>query len=220
LKRTLAWLLLLTSLSALGAGRAKKPSLPVVEPAKPPPPVEKIERAQSTPLADPIGLTGALAGGWFYGGGNNRGPLLSAQLTIAAPFLHRRLALELELDWRLSTFRSAVPDYGAITSSLHALPLYAGVRFHLIDVRPVAFDLRGGLGPLLLIHSLSSDFSPSTTRTAVGWELFIAGQARVKVSSIELFAEVRYGLGEASIRFVLGRATGLQGMIGARYVLQ
>ncbi len=80
-------------------------------------------------------------------------------------------------------------------------------------------DVRAGVGPLLALHHLSSDFSASSTRSALGWELLAGAQLRVPLGALEPFLDARVGLGEANIPFVLGRSTGVQGLVGVRYQL-
>lgn len=218
--RTLAVVAALCATSVLAAKRRPKASKPDPSPAA------RLEAERSSGRAAPSparpwreeGATGAVGLGAFYGGGLNRGPVVRASVTLRRPQLSERLALDVEVDWRLSQFRRQVAG-GTVTSSLHALPLYAALRMHLADLGPLALDLRGGLGPLFSLHHLSSSFFAPATRTSVGWEAFAGTELCYPMGPFVLAADVRYGLGEAPIPFVLGRATGVQAGLSARFGL-
>ncbi|PTL82009.1 hypothetical protein [Vitiosangium sp. GDMCC 1.1324] len=160
----------------------------------------------------------ALAGGAFYGGGFNRGPQGSAQLTLSPPGWGR-FAIDVELGWRMARFHEDVPGSGVMTSTLHSIPLTAVGRMNLVRMAHLGVDVRVGVGPLLAVHHLSSDFSSSSVRSALGWELLAGAQLRFPLGAIEPFLDGRVGLGEAYIPFVTGRSTGVQGLLGVRYQL-
>jgi hypothetical protein len=119
----------------------------------------------------------------------------------------------------MASLRAPVEGYGTLNSTLHAFPLLPAVRARVLQLGPFALDLRGGLGPLLLFQRLSSNFGMGAIRSSLGWEAFAAAQGLLAISAVELSLEVRAGLGEAHIPFVLGRATGVQGTLGVRYSL-
>jgi hypothetical protein len=214
--RWLALLLLLCSPTVLAAPEAsprrntgKKPKAPPPE-ARPAPPVAKPVEQMRYSLA--------LAGGAFHGGGFNRGPQGSAQLTLTPPGWGR-FAIDVELGWRLARLRADIPGSGVMVSSLHSLPLTAVGRMNLVRMTHLRVDVRAGVGPLLALHHLSSDFSSSSVRSALGWELLAGAQLRFPLGSLEPFLDGRVGLGEAYIPFVTGRSTGVQGLLGVRYQL-
>jgi hypothetical protein len=228
------WIFLLNLLVAsLAVGAPSRPPkrrpAPVAEPepkSTPTPTAGETSRksepsraAASTRGPQPIRYALALAGGAFYGGGYNRGPLVAAVFSLTPPIWSGRLALEAELDWRFTRFLSTVPDTGTVTSALHGVPLYLSGRLNVLRLGPVGLDARLGLGPSFALQYLGSSFSQSTVRTAVGWDALAALQLRVPISAVELFGEARFAFGEAPIPFVLGRATGLQGTLGVRYGL-
>ncbi len=184
---------------------------PVERPA-PPPRVAK--RAEPETMRVDLGL----AGGIFYGGGLNRGPQGSIQVALTPPGWGR-FGVDVELGYRLARFQAPGPEGGTVTSSLHSMPLYGVGRFRIVDARSFGLDLRAGLGPQFALHYLSSSFAPSSLRTAVGWDLFAGLQLRFPLGSFEPFLDARLGLGEAYIPFVVGRATGIQGLVGVRYRL-
>jgi hypothetical protein len=225
------WILLLNLLVAsLAVGEPSRPPkrrpAPAAkpEPKSTPPPAAVEPSRKSEPVAasarepQPIRYALALAGGAFYGGGFNRGPLVAAVLSVTPPIWNGRLTLDAELDWRLSRFDATVPDKGTVTSVLHGAPLYLSGRLNVL-LGPVGLDARLGVGPSLELHYLASSFSQSTVRSSVGWDVLAALQFRVPISSVELFGEARFAFGETYIPFVLGRATGLQGTLGVRYRL-
>ncbi|HYO52479.1 hypothetical protein [Archangium sp.] len=160
----------------------------------------------------------ALAGGGFYGGGFNRGPQGSAQLTLTPPGWGR-FSIDVELGWRLARLRADIPGSGVGVSAMHSLPLLAAGRMNLVRMAHLGVDVRVGVGPLLVLHHLSSDFSASSVRSALGWELLAGAQLRFPLGALEPFLDARVGLGEASIPFVIGRSTGVQGLLGVRYQL-
>jgi hypothetical protein len=160
----------------------------------------------------------ALAGGGFYGGGFNRGPQGSAQLTLTPPGWGS-FAIDVELGWRLARVRTDIPGSGGVVSDLHSLPLTAVGRMNLVRMAHLGVDVRLGVGPLLALHHLSSDFSSSSVRSALGWELLAGAQLRFPLGAFEPFLDVRVGLGEAYIPFVTERSTGVQGLLGVRYQL-
>lgn len=212
--RWLALLFLLSSPAVVAApegsprkNTGKKPKAP---PPKAPPPEAKPEERMRYSLA--------LAGGAFYGGGSNRGPQGSAQLTLTPPGWGR-FAIDVELGWRLARFRADVPGSGVMVSSLHSIPLTAVARMNLVRMEHLRLDVRAGVGPLLALHHLSSDFSSGSVRSALGWELLAGAQLRFPLGSLEPFLDGRVGLGEAYIPFVTGRSTGVQGLLGVRYPL-
>ncbi|WP_375765279.1 hypothetical protein NR798_26550 [Archangium gephyra] len=155
----------------------------------------------------------ALAGGAFYGGGFNRGPQGSAQLTLTPPGWGR-FSIDVELGWRLARFRTGVG-----VSAMHSLPLLAAGRMNLVRMKHLGVDVRAGLGPVLVLHHLSSDFSASSVRSALGWEVLAGVQLRFPLGAFEPFLDGRVGLGEAYIPFVIGRSIGVQGLVGVRYQL-
>lgn len=214
--------LLVASLAVGAPARPpKRRPAPVAEPKSTPTPTadEPSRAAASTRGPQPIRYALALAGGAFYGGGSNRGPLVAAVFSLTPPIWSGRLVLEAELDWRFTRFVATVPDTGTMTSALHGAPLYLSGRLNVLRLGPVGLDARLGLGPSFALQYLASSFSQSTVRTAVGWDALVALQLRVPISAVELFGEARFAFGEAPIPFVLGRATGLQGTLGVRYGL-
>jgi hypothetical protein len=228
------WIFLLNLLVAsLAVGAPSRPPkrrpVPAAEPeskSKPTPAAGESSRksepsrvAASARDPEPIRYALALAGGGFYGGGHNRGPLVAAVFSLTPPIWDGRLALDAELDWRLTRFDATVPDRGTVTSALHGVPLYLSGRLNVLRLGPVGLDARLGVGPSFALQYLASSFSQSTVRTSVGWDALLALQLRVPLSSVELFGEARFAFGEAFIPFVLGRATGLQGTLGVRYRL-
>lgn len=210
--RALALVLCLCAAVANGAPRSKKR-----KPKQPPP-----EVVATTPTAKPWDLSYvvAIGAGGFFGGGANRGPSAGATLSMTPAFADRRFALEVDLNWRMAQFRSPVDGYGTLTSTLHTFPLLPAARVRVFQAGKLTLDVRGGAGPVFVLHHLSSDFGSGSQRTSVGWELFAAAQAHLPVSpAFDLFAELRGGLGEASMPFVLGHAPGVQAMFGGRYKL-
>lgn len=178
-------------------------------------------RPEPEPSSKPLTWSTALGVGvgGFYGGGANVGPAVSASATFTPSFFAQRLALDAELQWRLSTFTTPVEGYGTLRSTAQLIPLVAALRFRLVQTRSLLFDLRAGAGPMLLVHQLSSDFSPTVTRSGLGWDAFAGAQLRIPFDAWELTADVRYALGEAPVPFILGRNTGLQVLVGARFSL-
>jgi len=160
----------------------------------------------------------ALAGGGFYGGGFNRGPQGSAQLTLTPPGWGR-FSFDVELGWRLARVRADVPGSGRVVSDMHSIPITAVGRMNLVRMKHLGVDVRVGVGPLLALHHLSSDFSSGSVRSALGWELLGGAQLRFPLGALEPFLDGRVGLGEAYIPFVTGRSTGVQGLLGVRYQL-
>lgn len=210
--RWIALLFLLCSTAALAAPEAssrgtsrKKPKAPPREASPEPPPAAKPAQAPRYSLA--------LAGGGFYGGGFNRGPQGSAQLTLTPPGWGR-FSLDVELGWRLARFRT-----GAGVSAMHSLPLLGVGRMNLVRMTHFGLDVRAGVGPILALHHLSSDFSASSVRSSLGWELLAGVQLRFPLGVLEPFLDGRVGLGEAYIPFVIGRSVGVQGLLGVRYQL-
>ncbi|HZI04411.1 MAG TPA: hypothetical protein VEZ71_10330 [Archangium sp.] len=209
--RWIALLFLLCSTAAVAAPEGssrgtsrKKPKAPPREASPEPPP---------TKPAQELRYSLALAGGGFYGGGFNRGPQGSAQLTLTPPGWGR-FSLDVELGWRLARFRT-----GAGVSAMHSLPLLAAGRMNLVRMTHFGLDVRAGVGPLLALHHLSSDFSASSVRSSLGWELLAGVQLRFPLGALEPFLDGRVGLGEAYIPFVIGRSIGVQGLLGVRYQL-
>ena len=214
--RWLALLLLLCSPTVLAAPEGSPRRNTVKKPKAPPP-----EARPAPPVAKPAEQTRyslALAGGAFHGGGFNRGPQGSVQLTLTPPGW-ARFAIDVELGWRLARLRADIPGSGVMVSSLHSLPLTAVGRMNLVRMAHLRVDVRAGVGPLLALHHLSSDFSSSSVRSALGWELLAGAQLRFPLGSLEPFLDGRVGLGEAYIPFVTGRSTGVQGLLGVRYQL-
>jgi hypothetical protein len=215
------WIFLLNLLVAsLAVGAPSRPPkrrpVPAAEPKPTPTPAAGEPSRKSEPS---LRYALALAGGGYYGGGYNRGPLVAAVFSITPPIWDGRLALDAELDWRFTRFDATVPDRGTVTSALHGLPLYLSGRLNVLRLGPVGLDARLGVGPSFALQYLGSSFSQSTARTSVGWDALVALQLRVPLSTVELFGEARFAFGEAFIPFVLGRATGLQGTLGVRYRL-
>jgi hypothetical protein len=215
--RWFALLFLLCSTAAVAAPEAspratsrKKPKAPPREASPEPPPAVKPAEVTRYSLA--------LAGGVFHGGGFNRGPQGSAQLTLTPPGWGR-FSIDVELGWRLARFQADVPGAGVGVSALHSLPLLAAGRMNLVRMAHLGVDLRVGVGPLLALHHLSSDFSASSVRSALGWELLAGAQLRFPLGALEPFLDARVGLGEANIPFITGRSTGVQGLLGVRYQL-
>ncbi len=233
--RWIALILLLSSPGVLAAPtgstsrKKRKASPPVVRPEPQPapapespaaaPPRASTRRAPAAaPEQEPTRYALALAGGGFYGGGFNRGPLASAQLTITPPGWGP-FSLDVELGWRQARFRRTVPGSGDVVSALHTIPLYALARFSAVKQRHFGLDLRAGLGPQLAVHQLASNFAAPTFRSALGWELLAGAQLLFPLGAFEPFLDARVGLGEAYIPFVTGRATGFQALLGVRYHL-
>jgi hypothetical protein len=226
--RWLALLFLLCSTAAVaapeGSSRAtsrKKPKAPPREASPEPPPAVTSRtgtRLAATKPAEETRYSLALAGGGFYGGGFNRGPQGSAQLTLTPPGWGR-FSIDVELGWRLARFRADIPGTGVGVSAMHSLPLIAVGRMNLVRMAHLGVDVRAGVGPLLALHHLSSDFSASSVRSALGWELLAGAQLRFPLGALEPFLDGRVGLGEAYIPFVIGRSTGVQGLLGVRYQL-
>lgn len=199
--------------SSRGTSR-KKPQAPPPKASPEPPPARQ---AASKP-AEELRYSLALAGGGFHGGGSNRGPQGSAQLTLTPPGWGR-FSIDVELGWRLARVRSDTPGSGAVVSALHSIPLTAVGRMNLVRMKHLGVDVRVGVGPLLALHHLSSDFSSNSVRSALGWELLAGAQLRFPLGALEPFLDGRVGLGEAYIPFVTGRSTGVQGLLGVRYQL-
>lgn len=212
---------------------ASPPATPVAPaavspPAAPPPRPGEGEVRRPASSAVPPQAAAVMVGkeavsfalGYFYGGGFNRGPW--ALVAWATPYRADRLKLgaDVELSYRLSTFRRHQPGYGPLSTSLHAVPLLAVARWEALTLGPLALDARVGLGPMFLVHHLGSTFSAPSTRFAVGWDVFAGGQLRLRLLPFELFVDARYGLGEARMPFVVGRTTGLQGALGMRFALR
>ena len=226
--RWLALLFLLCSPAVVAApegsprrNTGKKPKAPPPEASPEPPSAVSSRtgtRGAETKPAEQTRYSLALAGGAFYGGGFNRGPQGSAQLTLTPPGWGR-FAIDVELGWRLARLRADIPGSGVMVSALHSLPLTAVGRMNLVQMAHLRLDVRAGLGPLLVLHSLSSDFSSSSVRSALGWELLAGAQLRFPLGSLEPFLDGRVGFGEAYIPFVTGRSTGVQGLLGVRYQL-
>jgi hypothetical protein len=199
----------------------KKPKAPPPEASPEPPsavPSRTGSRQAATKPAEETRYALALAGGGFHGGGFNRGPQGSAQLTLTPPGWGR-FALDVELGWRLARFSENLPGTGVAVSALHSFPLTAVGRMNLVRMAHLGVDVRVGVGPLLVLHHLSSDFSSSSVRSALGWELLAGAQVRFPLGALEPFLDGRVGLGEAYIPFVTGRSTGVQGLLGVRYQL-
>ena len=216
----LALLFLLCSTQAVAAPEGsprgtsrKKPKAPAREVPSP-----TGTRPAATQPAQQTRYSLALAGGGFYGGGFNRGPQGSAQLTLTPPGWGR-FSIDVELGWRLARFRADIPGTGVAVSALHSIPLTAVGRMNLVRMAHLGVDVRVGVGPLLALHHLSSDFSASSTRSALGWELLAGAQLRFPLGALEPFLDARVGFGEAYIPFVIGRSTGVQGLLGVRYQL-
>ena len=226
--RWLALLFLLCSTAAVAAPEGstrgtsrKKPKAPPRESSPEPPPAAPSRtgtQPAATKPAEEMRYSLALAGGAFYGGGFNRGPQGSAQLTLTPPGWGR-FSFDVELGWRLSRFRANVPGAGVGVSALHSFPLLAVGRMNLVRMKHFVVDVRAGVGPQLALHHLSSDFSESSVRSSIGWELLAGAQLRFPFGAIEPFLDGRVGLGEAYIPFVTGRSTGVQGLLGVRYQL-
>ncbi|ATB35494.1 hypothetical protein CYFUS_000907 [Cystobacter fuscus] len=226
--RWLALLFLLSSTAAVAAPEGssrgtspKKPKAPARETSPKPSPTAPSRtgtRPAATQSAEQTRYALALAGGGFYGGGFNRGPQGSAQLTLTPPGWGR-FSIDVELGWRLARFREDIPGTGVAVSALHSLPLLAVGRMNLVRMAHLGVDVRVGVGPLLALHHLSSDFSASSVRSAIGWELLAGAQLRFPLGAIEPFLDARVGFGEAYIPFVIGRSTGVQGLLGVRYQL-
>jgi hypothetical protein len=225
--RWFALLFLLCSTAAVAAPESspratsrKKPKAPPRE-ASPESPPAAPSRTGTPPAAtkpEEMRYTLALAGGAFHGGGFNRGPQGSAQLTLTPPGWGR-FSIDVELGWRLARFQSNIPGAGVGTSALHSLPLLAVGRMNLVRMAYLGVDVRVGVGPVLALHHLSSDFSASSVRSSLGWELLAGAQLRFPLGAFEPFLDGRLGLGEAYIPFVTGRSTGVQGLLGVRYQL-
>ncbi|WPB79603.1 hypothetical protein KYC5002_10660 [Archangium violaceum] len=228
--RWFALLFLLCSTAAVAAPESpprgtsrKKPKAPPRE-ASPessprPAPTKPAEEKETKPAEEKeLRYSLALAGGAFYGGGFNRGPQGSVQLTLTPPGWGR-FSIDVELGWRLARFQSNVPGAGVGVSAMHSLPLLAVGRMNLVKMKYLGVDVRVGVGPLLVLHHLSSNFSESSVRSALGWELLAGAQLRFPLGAIEPFLDGRVGLGEAYIPFVTGRSTGVQGLLGVRYHL-
>jgi hypothetical protein len=210
--RWLALLFLLCSPAVVAAPGGSPRRTTGKKPKAPPPAATKPAEQQRTRYSL------ALAGGAFHGGGFNRGPQGSAQLTLTPPGWGR-FAIDVELGWRLARFRRDIPGSGGMVSALHSIPLSAVGRMNLVRMAHLRLDVRAGVGPLLALHHLSSDFSSSSVRSALGWELLAGAQLRFPLGTLEPFLDVRVGLGEAYIPFVTGRLTGVQGLLGVRYQL-
>ncbi|AKJ06508.1 hypothetical protein ATI61_105507 [Archangium gephyra] len=219
--RWFALLFLLCSSAAVAAPEApsrgttrKKPKAPPAPPreASPEPP------PAATKPAEELRYSLALAGGAFHGGGFNRGPQGSAQLTLTPPGWGR-FSIDVELGWRLARFKSNIPGAGVAVSAMHSVPVLAAGRMNLVRMTHLGVDVRVGVGPLLALHHLSSDFSASSVRSALGWELLAGAQLRFPFGAFEPFLDGRVGFGEAYIPFVSGLSTGVQGLLGVRYQL-
>ncbi len=219
--RWLALLFLLCSPAVMAAPARKKPKAPppAASPAPPPaePPRAPARQAATKPV-EVMRYSLALAGGGFYGGGFNRGPQGSAQLTLTPPGWGR-FSFDVELGWRLARVRTDVPGSGRAVSDMHSIPITAVGRMNLVRMKHLGVDVRVGVGPLLALHHLSSDFSSGSVRSALGWELLAGAQLRFPLGALEPFLDGRVGLGEAYIPFVTGRSTGVQGLLGVRYQL-
>lgn len=218
--RWLALLFLLCSPAVVAAPADPPRGTSRKKPKTPPPEAspEPAPRQAATKPAEQMRYALALAGGAFTGGGANRGPQGSAQLTLTPPNWGR-FALDVELGWRLARFSQDLPGTGVAVSALHSIPLTAVGRMNLVRMAHLGVDVRAGVGPLLVLHHLSSDFSASSVRSALGWELLAGAQVRFPLGAIEPFLDGRVGLGEAYIPFVTGRSTGVQGLVGVRYQL-
>lgn len=226
--RWLALLFLLCSTAAVAAPEGsprgtsrKKPKAPPRESSPEPPPAVTSRtgtRVAATKPAEEMRYSLALAGGGFYGGGFNRGPQGSAQLTLTPPGWGR-FSIDVELGWRLARLSANVPGTGVGVSAMHSIPLLAVGRMNLVRMAHFGVDVRVGVGPLLALHHLSSDFSASSVRSGLGWELLAGAQLRFPLGAFEPFLDGRVGLGEAFIPFVIGRSTGVQGLLGVRYQL-
>lgn len=161
----------------------------------------------------------ALSAGGFYAGGMNRGPAVGATVTLNPRHFDRRFSWDLDLHWRMASFSAPIDGYGRLGSTMHSFPFVPALRVRAFTVGKLTFDVRGGVGPMVVFHQLSSDFGQNVTRSALGWEAFAAGQLRFPISTIEVTAEVRAGLGAAHVPLVLGQASGAQLLLGARYAL-
>ncbi|MBX5483111.1 MAG: hypothetical protein IRZ16_14900 [Myxococcaceae bacterium] len=187
-----------------------------------PPPVASTERRVENPPA-PMEIRTRLSfgAGAFFAGGANVGPSLGATATFTPSFASGRFSLDLELDWRMARFSSDIAGLGTLTSTLHQFPIVPALRVRVLETKAVGLDARVGVGALFVLHALSSDYAVATTRSALGWEAFAGAQLRQAIAeALELTFEVRVGLGEAAVPFVLGRASGVQGLLGVRYALQ
>jgi hypothetical protein len=207
------WLALLFLFCSTAAAAAPEASPRASSRKKPKAPPRPRTRLAGTQPAEEMRYALALAGGGFHGGGFNRGPQGSAQLTLTPPGWGR-FSLDVELGWRLARFRTAEG-----VSAMHSLPLLAAGRMNLVRMAHFGADVRLGVGPLLALHHLSSNVSANSVRSALGWELIAGAQLRFPLGALEPFLDGRVGLGEAYIPFVIGRSTVVQGLLGVRYQL-
>ena len=163
----------------------------------------EVERTVPRPAAPPPSpeppparwvLGGAVGG--YVGGGANAGPQASLTLGYGLPRLP--LVLELELGFRAQWLSTQVGTLGTQSSTLLVFPIDVAARWEALASGKFRLSLRTGGGLLLASHQLSSTFDAGLSQGAVGWELFAAVQAGVRLGGIEPYLEVRGSTSQVS----------------------
>jgi len=174
---------------------------PAVAPAPPPPP----------PPARWV-LGGAIGG--YVGGGSNAGP--QAAFVVGYGFRNLPVVLELELGVRSQSMSTQVGTLGVQDSSLLLFPIELAVRWEAVSVGTFRLGVRAGGGLLPGSHHLSSNFDAELSEGVLGWEVFAAVQAGLKVGPVEPYIEVRPALSKVSTDHLEARPGGGAFSVGVR----
>lgn len=174
---------------------------PAVAPAPPPPP----------PPARWV-LGGAIGG--YVGGGSNAGP--QATLVVGYGFRNLPAVLELELGVRSQSMSTQVGTLGVQDSSLLLFPIELAVRWEAVSVGTFRLGVRAGGGLLPGSHHLSSNFDADLSEGVLGWEVFAAVQAGLKVGPVEPYIEVRPAVSKVSTDHLEARPGGGTFSVGVR----
>jgi hypothetical protein len=157
-------------------------------------------------------LGGAIGG--YVGGGSNAGP--EGSITVGYGLPRLPIVLELELGFRAQWMSTAAGTLGIQSSTLLVFPIDLAVRWEALASGKFRLSARGGGGLLLASHQLSSNFDAGLSQSALGWELFAAAQAGLRLGSVEPYLEVRGSVSEVSTAQLDAHPGGAMFSIGVR----
>jgi len=174
-------------------------SAAVVPPPPPPPPARWV-------------LGGAIGG--YVGGGSNAGP--QAAFIVGYGLRNLPLVAELEVGVRSQSMSAQVGTLGVQDSSLLLFPIELALRWEAISAGTFRLGIRAGGGILPGSHHLSSNFDADLSEGVLGWEVFAAAQAGLRVGPVEPYLEVRPALSKVSTSHLEARPGGGIFSVGVR----
>ena|GEM_PF-389444 len=157
-------------------------------------------------------LGGAIGG--YVGGGSNAGP--QAAFVVGYGPRNVPVVLELELGVRSQSMSTQVGTLGIQDSSLLLFPIELAVRWEAVSVGTFRLGMRVGGGVLPGSHHLSSTFDAPLSEAVLGWEVFAAVQAGLRVGPVEPYIEVRPALSKVSTDHLEARPGGGVFSVGVR----